>query len=228
MRAHPLRGLGDVVIRTRRLAGIVLATFAFVRCAGGSETEPTGLGSSDGGGDGQVAEGGRVDDAEADVECTRRVVINEVMVGGATAGEEFIELFNAGTCAAAIGSWSLRYRSATDVAGPTLVTFDPGTGISARSVLLVASATFDGGAADYEFTAGLAATGGQIGLLDGEDAVIDAVGYGSATGAYVEKAAAAAPAANGAIARKSGGQDTNDNAADFVARATHSAGAPNP
>lgn len=215
----------------RRIAGIVLAAFAFVCCGLGERGRFVTV--DDGGADAsppQLAEGGRHDDdAEApDAGCTRRVVINEVMTGGATAGEEFIELFNAGTCAASVGGWALRYRSAGDVAGPTLVTFDPGTGIAANGTLLVATASFDGGAADYEYSAGLAAPGGQIGLLDEEDRLVDAVGYGTATGAYVEGTAAPAPGMGEVIARKAGGQDTDDNASDFEVRTVHSAGAPNP
>jgi hypothetical protein len=218
------------VIQTRRLAGIVLATFAFVRCTSENASERFGEGGDDAGREAGLAEGGRIDEEpEAGPECTRRVVINEVMVGGTTAGEEFIELRNVGTCAASIAGWTLRYRSAADVAGPTLVTFDPGQGIVANGLLLVATATFgDGGAGDYEFTASLAATGGQVALVDDANVIVDAVGYGTASGMYVEKTPAAAPAANGSIARKASGQDTNDNAADFTARATHSAGAPNP
>lgn len=203
------------MITARRLAGYVLATFAFLHCASESESAPESD-AADAGREARSIDGGRIDDAAEDTECTRRVVINEVMVGGATAGEELIELLNAGTCAAAVGGWSLRYRSGTDVAGPVLVTFDPGTGISARGFLVAATATFDGGPVDYEFTAGLAAAGGQIGLLDEANVLVDAVGYGAAQGAYVEKSPAPAPAPNRSIARKLDGRDTNDNAADFA------------
>ena len=65
----------------------------------------------------------------------------------------------------------------------------------------------------------LAASAGGVGLRDSNGAMVDSVGYGTATNAFVETAAATAPAAGSSIARHPDGADTQSNAADFTAGA---------
>jgi hypothetical protein len=79
----------------------------------------------------------------------------------------------------------------------------------------------------------MAATAGQVAVLDETGKVIDGVAYGTTivtdagAGTYAEKTPAQAPLANASIARKSDGLDTDDNSADFVRASPHTAGAPN-
>jgi hypothetical protein len=75
-------------------------------------------------------------------------------------------------------------------------------------------------AADQSFSTSLAGTGGGVGVRDGSGALVDSVGYGTATNALVEGTAVAAPPAGSAAARIPDGTDTNNNAADFTVTAT--------
>jgi hypothetical protein len=66
----------------------------------------------------------------------------------------------------------------------------------------------------------MSGTGGGVGIKDGTGALIDSVGYGTATNAFVEGTVAAAPAAGESIRRSPDGHDTNVNAADFAIDST--------
>lgn len=158
--------------------------------------------------------------------CDGKVVVNELMTRGATAGVEFVELYNPGGCAIPLSGWKLSYRSMNGAAGPVLHSFESGDEIASSSFLVLATSGF-AGKKDIVMNGGMA-DDGQLALLDDKGAVIDAVGWGTATGAYVEKAAAPSPPANGSIARKVDGLDTDDNDSDFASSATHSAGVSNP
>lgn len=146
--------------------------------------------------------------------CTKKVVINELMVDG-PGGGEFIELYNPNTCAAALGGWKIAYRSSGDAPGGATHTFANGTSLAANGFVVVGTTTFSG-KKDATFNGGLGNSGGQIGLLDDTGSLVDAVGYGSATsGLYTEGAPAALPPTNSSSARKTDGLDTNDNKSDF-------------
>lgn len=174
-----------------------------------------------GGGTGDAGSG------EEDAGCTRKVVINELMSNGPE-NAEFVELYNAGTCAASIGGWKLLYRSSGNSAGPALHTFEAGESIDAKSFLVIGTDKFTG-KKDATMSSGLGNNGGQVGLVDDADKLVDGVGFDDATsGDYTEKKPAPNPLANASIARKADGADSDDNAADFKTAATHSAGAANP
>ena len=85
--------------------------------------------------------------------------------------------------------------------------------------------------ADRKFSAGLASAAGGVGLRSADGALVDSVGWGTATNAFVETAAAAAPpiaAAPGTSgARNPDGHDTHDNSADFTVDDSPSPGAVN-
>jgi hypothetical protein len=170
--------------------------------------------------------GGGGDDAGP---CDGKVVINELMTAGASAYDEFIELYNPGGCAVPLGGWKLGYRSGTGSAAPPILTFAPGSSIPAKSFLVIGRPEFSG-KKDITITSStsMAADKGQVGLEDDKGTLVDAVGYGAATGAYVEGSPAPTPDTSGSISRKTDGVDTNDNAADFAKTKPHSAGAPNP
>jgi len=149
------------------------------------------------------------------------VVINEVQAGSAaSASDEFIELFN--PCATSIdltGS-TLVYRSAAGVSDVVVIALTKP--IAAGGYYLVTGPTFpDAGAPDQSYGAGkLAAAGGGIGLRDGAQLLVDSVGYGTATNAFVEGAAAPAPPNGQSIARKPNGTDSNHNDVDFAVAVT--------
>ncbi len=169
-------------------------------------------------------DGGTTPGEDSSTGCTRKVVINELSprVGAATA--EFIELYNAGTCAVPLTGWTIPYRSSTGGGNADLYKFETGDSIPAKGFLVIATSELNVG--DLEMNGGMA-DDGQIALLDEKKTTVDSVAWGSTTGPFVEGSPAPKAAANGSIARKSDGVDTNDNKADFEAKTQHTAGAAN-
>lgn len=159
--------------------------------------------------------------------------VNEFMTGSTgAASNEFVELVNAGTAAVNVGGYKVAYRSAAGTSDTTLAMIADGTTIPAGGFYLLAGSGYLGShAPDQTFSASLAATGGGLAVRDAGGAILDSVGYGEATNAFVEGHVAAAPpatAAPGSSAdRIPDGHDTNDNAADFSVSAAPSPGASN-
>ena len=149
------------------------------------------------------------------------VRVNELMTGTTGAGtNEFVEIVNSGTASADISGWKLVYRSAAGTTDVMLATVPDGTTLGAGAFYLFGGAGYvSGPAADQGFTAGLAATGGGVGIRATDGTLVDSVGWGTATNALVEGTPTAAPATTAApgtsAARIPDGDDTNDNAADF-------------
>lgn len=161
--------------------------------------------------------------------CGKTVVINEVQTAGSGPSSELVELYNPGTCAVALDGWEIRYASAAGGPGPAGHKFGSGVSLAAKAYLVLKTS-------DSTWTAGMAATSGQLGLFDktapAAGAVrIDGVAYGSITAggavSYGEKQAAPSPATGGSIGRSPNGVDTDDNNADFKASATTSFGSAN-
>ncbi len=146
---------------------------------------------------------------------TCKVVINELQIAGsAGAGDEFIEIFNPCSTTISLDTYSLVYRSAAGSTDSNLVTLS-GHSLAAGAYLVVGGSTYSGTAA-LKYTAGLAGTGGGVGLRDGTT-LVDSVGYGTATNAFVHGSAAAAPASGKSIARTPNGSHAhNDDSLDFV------------
>ena len=137
------------------------------------------------------------------------------------AANEFVELYNGGTAAVDVSGWKVVYRSAAGTSDTTLVTIPAGTSIAAGGFYLLGGSDYAGAAtADQSFSTGLAGTGGAVGVRDTAAALVDSVGWGTATNALVEGAAAAAPPATAApgssLVRLPDGHDTNANASDFT------------
>ena len=150
------------------------------------------------------------------------VRINELSTGSPTsASDEFVELVNSGTASADIGGFRVAYRSAAGVSDTTLATIPDGTMLAPGAFYLLGGSGYAGSpVADQSFSTGLAGTSGGVGLRDSAGTLVDSVGYGSATNAFVEGSPAAAPAAGSSAARIPDGHDTNDNATDFTVTAT--------
>jgi len=151
------------------------------------------------------------------------VVINEVKVGSAASGsDEFIELYNPCANTVDLTGSTLVYRSAAGTVDVMPVIANLNKTIAAGGYyLVVGSAYSNGGTPDQMYGTGrLAAAGGGVGLRDGAQVLVDSVGYGSATNAFVEGAAAAAPPNGQSIARTPNGTDKNNNATDFAVATT--------
>jgi hypothetical protein len=148
------------------------------------------------------------------------------------ASNEFVELVNAGSTAAEVGGFKVAYRSSAGTSDTTLATIPAGTSIPAAGFYLLGGSGYLGThAADQSFSASLASTGGGLAVRDTTGTILDSVGYGDTTNAFVEAHPATAPPATAAPGSSSGrtpdGHDTNDNAADFSVSATPSPGAAN-
>jgi hypothetical protein len=149
----------------------------------------------------------------------KHVVINEVQTGSAaSASDEFIELFNQCAMPINLNGSSVVYRSAAGTSDVVVISLTKT--IDAGGYLLIAGPAFaaDGGSVpDQTYNAGkLAAAGGGLGLRDATQMLVDSVGYGTATNAFIEGSVAAAPASGQSLARKPNGVDTNQNALDFA------------
>jgi hypothetical protein len=155
--------------------------------------------------------------------CAKKVVINEIKTDGATGNDEMVELYNPSACAVPVGGWEIRYQSGGGVAVvATGHKFAAGDTIAAMGYLVLTP-----GAGSW--TAGMAKTDGQIGLVDDTGTLVDGVGWGTVSGgSYREKTAATAPASGGSIGRSPNGADSDNNKTDFKTYASPSPGAPNP
>ena len=159
--------------------------------------------------------------------------VNEFMTGSTgAASNEFVELVNAGPAAADVSGFKVAYRASAGSADITLATIPSGTSIPGGGFYLLAGAGYLGShTPDQTFTTSLAANGGGIAVRDSGGVILDSVGYGDATNAFVEGHAATAPPATAAPGSSSirlpDGHDTNDNSADFSVSATPTPGAAN-
>ena len=150
------------------------------------------------------------------------LLLAEVVTGGASASDEYVEITNGGSVDADLGGIELVYITSSGAAVTRKATWSsprplgPGQHLLVANVLGVYAPT-----ADASYSGGLAATGGALALRVVGGAPIDALGWGDATNGFVEGTAAPAPAARSSIERKPGGIggnviDTNDNAPDWL------------
>lgn len=148
--------------------------------------------------------------------------INEFSVGvEGQLGDEFVEIVNAGTAAADLSGWKLVYRSGAGTSDVSLGTLADGTSLAPGAFFLFGGSAYAGShPADKSFSAGLASAAGGVAIKDADGNVVDSVGWGDATNAFVEGTAAAAPtiapAPGKSDARHPNGHDTNVNSADFT------------
>ncbi len=153
------------------------------------------------------------------------LLVAEVVTGGASASDEYVELTNASATAVDLAGHEVAYVTSS---GSTVTRkaswsaplfLEPG-----RHLLIANGSGIYATAADAIYSGGFAATGGSIVVRPIGGEPVDAVAWGDATSAYVEGSAAPAPAAGSSIERRPGGPlgssvDTNENAADFVIHA---------
>jgi hypothetical protein len=152
------------------------------------------------------------------------------VTGAAT--DEFVEIVNSSDSAFDASGYKVAYRSATGTSDTVLATLPAGTTIAAHGFYLLGGAGYSGShAANQSFTIGMAATGGGVGIRDTTGALVDSVGYGTATNAFVEGSVAAAPPTAAAPGKSSGrqpdGHDTDNNSVDFSVLTAPTPGATN-
>ncbi|WP_285320568.1 ExeM/NucH family extracellular endonuclease [Pseudarthrobacter sp. lyk4-40-TYG-27] len=169
---------------------------------------------------------------------TSPVVINEAYLSGGSSGaaykNKFVELYNGSNAPVSLDGWSVQYRSATGTAAPSAVAALSGS-IPAKGYYLVQGGSNGANGADLpapDLVAGALNFGGSggtivlakqptaVGLPTGSAVepagVADLLGYGSSN--TFETKAAAAPASNTDVKslNRTGGADSNSNAADFT------------
>src|SRR3954451_8163908 len=149
------------------------------------------------------------------------LLVSEVVTGGTSASDEFIEIYNASDSTLDLGGLELVYATAT---GTTVTRKQTWTAqpLPSHTHLLVANSLGRWATgADGVYSGGLAGTGGSAVLRIVGGAVIDALSWGDAASTFVEGTAGAAPPASSSLEREPGGDggnatDTNNNSADAV------------
>ncbi len=148
------------------------------------------------------------------------LLVSEIVTGGASASDEFVELYNASASAIDLGDLELVYVTASGSTVTRKQTWAQQI-VPAQSHLLIANAS---GAwapgADGTYTGGFAASGGSIALRTLDGLVVDAISWGDASNPFVEGAPGPAPATGSSLERRPGGglgnaADSNDNLADL-------------
>lgn len=158
------------------------------------------------------------------------VRVNELSTGTASAStDEFVELVNAGTAPVDVGGFRLVYRSGSGTADVLLASIPAGTTLAPGAFYLFGGSGYAGARRpDRSFSAALASTAGGVGLRNSGGVLVDSVGYGTATNAFVEARPAPAPPATptpgSSAVRLPDGQDTNDNSVDFTVTPTPTPG----
>jgi hypothetical protein len=161
------------------------------------------------------------------------VRVNELATGtSASATDEFVEVFNAGSSSADLSGYKLAYRSGAGTSDVTLAMIPDGTTLAPGAFYLFGGSGYAGAKpASQSFSPALAASAGGIGLRDATGKLVDSVGYGTATNAFVEAHPAPAPPATAVPGssdiRLPDGVDTDDNGVDFTVTAAPTPGAPN-
>lgn len=173
---------------------------------------------------------------------TSPVIINEAYLSGGSAGaaykNKFVELYNTSDAPVALDGWSIQYRSATGAASPSTTVPLSGT-VPAKGFYLLKGGSngtvgLDLPAADATATGfNPAGAGGTI-ILAKQPAALTTLGTGSViepanvadllgygTSNTFETQAATAPSGNTDVKsmNRSGGTDSNSNAADFTLNA---------
>src|SRR5689334_6054737 len=153
------------------------------------------------------------------------LVVSEVQTGGSSASDEFVEIANQGAAPVDLIGLEVVYATSSGSTVTRKATWSVSTILTpGRRILLANSVGSYDAIGDATYTGGFAATGGAIALRVVGGSVIDAVGWGDATNAFVEGTPIGAPPASSSIERRPGGAagnttDTNDNASDWFVSA---------
>ncbi len=156
------------------------------------------------------------------------LLLSEVQTGGASASDEFVELMNGAAAAIDLAGLEVAYVTSSGGTVTRKASWSASRVLTPGQHLLIANASgIYATIADATYSGGFAATGGSLVIRAIGGAPVDAVGWGDATNAYVEGAAAPAPPAGSSLERRPGGIDgntidSNDNAADWFVQGSPS------
>ncbi len=164
------------------------------------------------------------------------VVISEVQIAGGSAKDEFVELYNPTQASIDLAGWRLTAKTSSGSTTKNLVTTFPPVMIKPYSFLLIAPDEYDGPVlrdVAYSTSSTISSNNTIILYSDNGVTIVDMVGLGTAT--LKETTTVANPVVDGSIERKASafsdavslsaggseehagnGQDTDNNAEDFV------------
>ena len=165
-----------------------------------------------------------VSDTPNAAQVSPNFVISQFQVAGGSATDEFIELHNISSNTVDLNGYRVVYRSAAGTNDVAMVEWTTGTTVPAGGFYLIANSTYDGTVPsniNYNVSmVSMSASGGGIAIRNGAvntGVIVDSVGYGSATNAFVESNVTPAPAANSGQGRINNGcQDSDSNVNDFT------------
>jgi len=141
--------------------------------------------------------------------CNGNIVLNEIASEG---DNEFIELFNSGTCDVQLNGYSVEYSSGKGSTPSSIADLGSLT-IAGRGFLVLGGPGFSG-SSDLDLSSGIGSDG-QLGLRKG-GATIDEVAWGTITKTvFGEGAAAPKPTTSQSIGRSPDGEDSDNNKNDF-------------
>ncbi len=156
--------------------------------------------------------------------ASRSAVVSQVYGSGGNAGatynRDFIELFNRSKSTLDLSKWHVQYSpSSSDRWSSTALV---GTVSPYRYYLVTLDGSSSGGAslpaADATGTTNMNGSSGRVRLLDGADALVDAVAYGTgATGGEGKAAPGASDGKQSVTRKRAGCVDTDANSSDFEA-----------
>jgi hypothetical protein len=163
------------------------------------------------------------------------LVINEFMAdpGGADAGLEWIEIYNAGNGSVDASGWRLSWFKSNPDSASGSVALPSDTIISSRGYLLVAGESVSGADVQASLDLGNGTDGDGLHLSDCNGTLADAVVYGpnNDDGIYdengVASSVAADPGSDDALARSPDGTDSDRSGNDFCVAASATPGASN-
>jgi hypothetical protein len=148
--------------------------------------------------------------------------------GDGGAADEFVEIYNAGSCDVALQNYTIRYASATGSTASIRYTFVAGDHIPPGGYVVVGGQGYPGTPIGrfVGSTGVLAGSGGAVGIFAPDSTRLDSVAYVAATASnpLVEPqppgtgVPAPNPPADQSISRIPNGRDTDNNGADFQVR----------
>lgn len=152
------------------------------------------------------------------------LVISELVTGGASATDEFVEIYNPAASEAPLAGVELVYVTASGSTVTRRAAWEEGSVPAYGHLLIGNAAGIYETVADETYSGGMSSTGGSVVLrVTDSGTAIDALGWGNATNSWVEGTPAVAAGAGSSLERLPGGrmgsaQDTDDNLRDFVER----------
>ncbi len=153
------------------------------------------------------------------------LVISQFQTAGGNSNDEFIELHNTSSNSVDLNGYRVVYRSSSGTNDVNFAAWTTSTIVPPGGYYLITSTGYDGTTpGNFTYNPGtcacaLSGSSGGLAIRFGDlnsGVIIDSVGYGSATNAFVETAVTNAPSANAGQNRIGNGcQDTDNNAGDF-------------